>query len=121
MKSVMIIGQIFPLNVGINVGGVDAGVPQQLLDGAQIGPSRQEMGGETVTEGVNLAIDSGRASVGLEVLPNPFAAQSLAPVIQKYSLNRRPLFRQAVPALTQVETEPPQNLTAEGNKAFLVA
>ena len=34
------------IHVGVDFGGSDAGVAEQLLNHAEIGPARQEMGGK---------------------------------------------------------------------------
>ena len=40
------------VDLGVFLGGGQAGVAQQLLDGAQVGPGPQQVGGEAVAQGV---------------------------------------------------------------------
>src|SRR5439155_3198999 len=56
------------VHVGVELGGGDAGVAQHLLDGAQIGPAAQQVGGKGVAQHVrgHILADAGLAGVMLE-------------------------------------------------------
>ena len=41
-------------DVGVALGCGDVGVPQQLLDRSQVGPTVEQVGGEAVAEGVGM-------------------------------------------------------------------
>jgi hypothetical protein len=41
------------LDVDINSGGLKAGMPQELLDGEDVDPSFQQVGGETMAQRVD--------------------------------------------------------------------
>lgn len=45
-------------HMSVNLGGGEAGVPQQLLDRSQIGPAVQEMRGIGVAESVGVGVRS---------------------------------------------------------------
>lgn len=51
------------VHVGINFGGADAGVTEEFLDDAKIGPAGKKMGGEGVSQKVG--IDPIRKASGL--------------------------------------------------------
>ncbi len=51
------------IHVGVDFGGSDAGVAEHLLNHAEIGPTRQEMGGKGVAQKVG--IDAGIEASGL--------------------------------------------------------
>ena len=44
------------VHFGITLGGGQAGVTQQLLDGTEIGPGAEQMGGEAVAQGMRLSL-----------------------------------------------------------------
>ena len=44
--------QVFPIHVGIDLGGAEVGVSQHLLHGTEVGAAFEEMSGKAVPEGV---------------------------------------------------------------------
>src|SRR5262245_6344740 len=69
--------EITPVEMGVDGGGGDRRVTQQLLDHAQVGPALQQMRGERMPQRVR--VDPHRqprgAGVAAQDLPEPYAAE----------------------------------------------
>lgn len=57
--------------MGVDLRGLDAGMPEQLLDDAKIGPMLEQMGGETVPEHVRRqgTLNTGLAGAFFDAAP----------------------------------------------------
>ena len=70
----VLLDQVGPVNLGIDLGSRKAGVTHQLLDRAQVGAGTEEMGGETVAQGVRGGVareSEGAAQPGDQELNDP--------------------------------------------------
>ena len=72
-------------HVGINLGGRDVRMAQHLLNGAQIRPVLQQVGGEGVAQGVgrDVLFNLRLLLIVLDDLPEPLAAHALAAHVHK--------------------------------------
>lgn len=109
--------------MGVDLGGSDAFVSQHFLDGAQVGPAFDEVGGKTVPEGV-------RADVFLEPYTlNLFfddekyhhAAEFFAPFVEKDKLFVAFGRLDMDTDLVEVDAEVLQGIPADGDEALPVA
>src|ERR1700722_7706016 len=80
MKLVMNRLEPFTVNMGVDLGCLDAGVAKQFLYGAQVGAAGKEMGRKTVPKRVRANLDgqAGPFSVFLHQHPQCFAGQGFA-------------------------------------------
>ena len=78
--------QIVPIHMGIDLGGRDISMAQELLDRSQIGPAFKKMGGEAMAKGVGRhgSVYSPSGSIFLNHVPDGGSRERLAAVVQKY-------------------------------------
>ena len=78
-------GKAFFLHMGINFRGRDVQMTEQHLDGTQVRPAFQQMGGEGVPKGVrrNGGAHAGFQGVAFDALPHGHAGKPLAGAVQK--------------------------------------
>src|SRR5205807_3551315 len=71
------LAQVAAVEVGVNGGGGDGDVTQELLHDAQVGAALQQVGGERVTQGVrvNASRDARAARMAAQDLPPAHARQ----------------------------------------------
>ena len=71
--------------MGIYLGSTDIGVTEQLLYRPELTTGFQDVGGETMPQGVgsDLTFEAGPAGVLLQDLPEPLPGQSLAAAVQE--------------------------------------
>src|SRR3972149_11902406 len=78
---------LFPGQMSINLGSGDMAVSQELLDGAQVCPPAEEVGGEAVAQGMGgYPPQACLFGVFLQDLPESLAGQALAPAVQEEGL-----------------------------------
>src|ERR1043166_10044963 len=80
MELLMDFAQATAAHVSINFGGADAGVAEQFLDNAQIGPMLEQMGRETMAQHVrgHVPADPGGAHAPLDSPPKCNAGECRA-------------------------------------------
>lgn len=85
MKLAVDAAQILPVNVGVNLRRRNVRVTKHLLDGAQIRPALEQVGGKGMSQRMrrhNLG-DSGYLDVFPKNLPRPHARKRVAAGIEK--------------------------------------
>src|SRR5690606_15007593 len=71
--------QVLPGHVGVDLGGGDAGVTQEFLDGAQVGAALEHVGGEGVPQGMRRDPPVGPGAAGVPGQDVGHAPASQAP------------------------------------------
>ena len=84
-------GQLFQVQVGVALGGAQAGVAEEFLDGAEIHAPAQEVRGEAVPEGVRAHLGPQRRALddlGQEG-PDAGGREPASPLVQEQGRRRR--------------------------------
>jgi hypothetical protein len=89
---------MFLAHVSVNLGRLQAGVPQQLLDHSEIGAAVEQVGGKAVTEGVRMG---GRKCPPVEHAAHVTGTEPTAPAVDKEGFGWRVSRDQIGPASGQ--------------------
>ena len=112
--------QVFAADVGIDLRGDDIGVPQEDLDAAEVGAALEEVGGETVPEGVWMDLSqAGLKRVRLDLLPDGLPADVFLPSPARKNPLRKPALEKKRPGLLQVKVQPVDGFLAQGRQALM--
>ena len=69
-----------PIDMGVDLGGSDVGMTEEILNDSEIGPPLHQMGGETVPEHVRVdALQTDQAGVLSNDLPDRHPLEGPAP------------------------------------------
>ena len=111
------------VDVDVNLGGLDALVAQHLLDGAQVGATLEQVGGETVAQGVR-ADDLAHACQFAQLLDdveNHLPCQHRPSTVQEQDILAAALGDLAGTRLFQVQVNLLDGDRRDGDDALLVA
>ena len=123
-----VVGEDFVTQAGAVDMDVDFGsryalVAQHLLDGAQVGATFKQMGGEAVAQGVRTDVfsDAGQFAQLLDDVENHLAREHGAVTIQKEDVLTAAFCRLMVARLLQIEVDLFNGGGGDGYQALLVA
>ena len=73
--------QLAPIDLSVDLRGGDGGVAEHLLNDAEVGSARQQMGGEGMTElvGMNRLLDPGALGIITDQLPDTCRSEGMSP------------------------------------------
>ena len=117
------VAQAGTVDVDVDLGRGDALVAQHLLDGAQVGTALEQVGGETVAQGVGTddLAHSGQFTQLLDDMENHLARQHCAAAVQEQDVLAAPLGNLMGTRLLQVQVDLLDSDGRDGHGALLVA
>jgi len=73
--------ELAPIDLSVDLGRGDGGMPQHLLNDSEVGTSRKKVGGEGVAELVRMdgLLDAGQSRIVADELPDPGRGEWMAP------------------------------------------
>jgi hypothetical protein len=105
MVLMVVLLQIFRIDVSVDLGGTDVGMTQQLLDRPQVGAAFKQVRRKTVPEGVYFCRYSHRLSQFVKPFPHAFPGKATPQSVYKNSPFTG-TFHEFGPGFIQVSTHP---------------
>ncbi len=123
MEAEDVAAQVLPVQVGVHLGGGDAGVPQHFLYRPQVRTSLHQVGGEAVPEGVRSdgLSDPRERGQFADPLEHPHTGETVPTPVQEQDVLRLALNGQVGPFALPVKADLFHGLGAHRHQAFLVA
>ena len=115
--------EVFPVEMGINLGGCDAFVSEHLLDGAQVGAAFYQVGGKGVAEGMRGDVlgDPRQADQVFEEQEDHHAGELAAAAVEEEDVFIPGFYRLMGPDLVGIDADIFCGRIADGNQSLLIA
>src|SRR2546426_4203710 len=123
MKLVVCLLQSPLVNVRVDLGRGDVGVPKHLLDHTQIATVFQEVRGETMAKRVRRDVlgDTRGARIFLNEMPNRLATELRPAAREKHFAAKTTIFLKVWTSIAYIPIQAFDGLLAHGHDAFLAA